>query len=219
MKMWWSIVLSLFTLECACSFHLPSAAKMHVASGLSMSTVSETSAMMKQMREQLDSNDDAKMIMDALRGSNMNDDDAAVAGLQMRLVDVYGGRELDGQDSGLPYEYDPVALKEFFGKRPLSVLTRIFQVTSVGGGFAIKVAIDKLLGRMSPDLEVQRAGELRDIITSLGPFPIKIGQSLSIRPDILSPRSMVELQVRSDKVDCSLSTQPTISPLLYLFLS
>jgi aarF domain-containing kinase len=34
----------------------------------------------------------------------------------------------------------------------------------------------------------------------LGPFYIKIGQALSIRPDILSPRSMVELQKLCDKV-------------------
>ena len=56
-------------------------------------------------------NDDARMVMDALRGTNMNDDDSAVAGLQMKLVDV---SQEDG--SRLPYEYDPKALKEFFGK-------------------------------------------------------------------------------------------------------
>jgi len=47
---------------------------------------------------------------------------------------------------------------------------------------------------------VERAGELRDVITSLGPFFIKLGQALSIRPDILSPRAMVELQKLCDKV-------------------
>jgi len=49
---------------------------------------------------------------------------------------------------------------------------------------------------------VQRAGELRDLLTLLGPFYIKIGQALSIRPDVLSPRSMVELQKLCDKVPC-----------------
>ena len=47
---------------------------------------------------------------------------------------------------------------------------------------------------------MERAGELRDVITSLGPFFIKLGQALSIRPDILSPRAMVELQKLCDKV-------------------
>jgi aarF domain-containing kinase len=38
------------------------------------------------------------------------------------------------------------------------------------------------------------------VIVSLGPFFIKLGQALSIRPDILSPKAMVELQQLCDKV-------------------
>jgi aarF domain-containing kinase len=47
---------------------------------------------------------------------------------------------------------------------------------------------------------VQRAIELREIVTSLGPAYIKLGQALSIRPDILSPSAMTELQKLCDKV-------------------
>jgi len=151
---------------------------------------------MKEMRERLNEDSDAKMVMDALRGKNLNDDDSAVAGLQMRLVDVGSGEDV------LPFDYNPKALKQFFGRRPVAVLTRIFQVLTVGGGFFFQAAVDAALGRIknNPDLEVKRAAELRDLITSLGPFFIKIGQALSIRPDILSPRSMVELQKLCDKV-------------------
>merc|ERR1740117_155483 len=159
--------------------------------------------MMKDMRDQLNENDDARMVMDALRGKNLNDDDSAVEGLEMRLVDIGGIDDTDPK-SGLPYEYDPIILQNFFRSRPLSILQRIFQLTSVGGGLAFKLALDALFDRVkdNPELEVKRAGELRDIITSLGPFYIKIGQALSIRPDILSPRSMVELQKLCDKVPC-----------------
>ena len=152
---------------------------------------------MKDMRAELAQNEEASLMMAALRGQNLNDDDAAVAGLQMRLVDIAPS----GNDA-LPLDYDPEALKAFFSKRPVAVLTRIFQIMSVGGGFMSKVILDQVLGRLekNPDLEVQRAGELRDLITSLGPFFIKIGQALSIRPDVLSPRSMVELQKLCDKV-------------------
>ena len=165
------------------------------------STVSETSAMMKDMQKQLNENEDARMVMDALRGKNLNDDDAALDGLQMRLVDV-GGVDATDPTSGLPYEYDPKALQEFFSKRPLTILQRLLQLTSVGGGLAFQLALDALLGRVknNPELEIERAGQLRDTITSLGPFYIKIGQALSIRPDVLSPRSMVELQKLCDKV-------------------
>ncbi len=47
---------------------------------------------------------------------------------------------------------------------------------------------------------MQRAIELREIVTSLGPAYIKLGQALSIRPDILSPSAMTELQKLCDKV-------------------
>merc|ERR1719162_537891 len=156
--------------------------------------------MMKDMRDQLNENDDARMVMDALRGKNLNDDDSALDGLEMRLVEI-GVDETD-PTSGLPFEYEPLVLQKFFKKRPLNILTRIFQLTSAGGGLALKLALDSLLGRMkdNPELEIKRAGELRDTITSLGPFYIKIGQALSIRPDILSPRAMVELQKLCDKV-------------------
>ena len=164
---------------------------------LLMASRSDMSAQIKDMRAQLAENEEANMMMQALRGQNLNDDDTAMAGLEMRLVDV-GGDEGDV----LPLYYDPVALKAFFRKRPLAVATRILQLASVGGGVIVNTFLDNLLGRLEkdPELEVQRAAELRDIITSLGPFFIKLGQALSIRPDILSPRSMVELQKLCDKV-------------------
>lgn len=169
-------------------------------SQLHAASVSETSAMMKEMRAKMNENEDARLVMDALRGKGMNDDERAMDGLQMRLVDI--SSSATSAEDTLPYDYNPKALQNFFRSRPLSVLTRIFQLTSVGGTLAIKLAIDTALGRLknNPELEVKRAGELRDTITSLGPFYIKIGQALSIRPDILSPRSMVELQKLCDKV-------------------
>jgi len=162
------------------------------ATHLKMSSRSQMTEQMKDIRAQLAENEEANMMMQALRGQNLNDDDSAMAGLEMRLVNVG-----DGQ---LPLYYDPVILKAFFRKRPWAVLTRILQVTTVGGGVVFNTFLDNALGRMTPDLEVRRAGELRDIITSLGPFFIKLGQALSIRPDVLSPRSMVELQKLCDKV-------------------
>lgn len=151
---------------------------------------------MKDIRKQLEMDEDANLMIQALRGQGMNDDDAAMQGLQMRLVDV----DIAADNVQLPFDYNPAALKAYFSKRPLAVLTRIIQVLSVGGGVLFNTIMDTLLDRMTPELEVQRAGELRDIITSLGPFFIKLGQALSIRPDVLSPRSMVELQKLCDKV-------------------
>lgn len=166
---------------------------------LHSSRVSEASQAMKDMREQISANEDADLIMQALRGQGMNDDAAAAVGLEMKLVDV--GSAGDGVDDVLKTVYDPVHLKQFFQKRPGAVFTRIFQVMSTASGFLTKVAVDAARGKLDdPECEVKRAAELRDTITSLGPFFIKLGQALSIRPDVLSPRSMVELQKLCDKV-------------------
>ncbi|KAI2505930.1 ABC1 family-like protein [Fragilaria crotonensis] len=171
----------------------PKARTLH-NSGLMMSSRAEMSEMMKEVRSKMAENEDVDLVMQALRGSNMNDDDSQVQGLEMKLVDV--------GDGVLPLYYDPIALKAFFSARPKAVMTRIFQLVTVGGGVFFGTVLDQVLGRLknNPDLEVQRAGELRDTITSLGPMFIKLGQALSIRPDILSPRSMVELQKLCDKV-------------------
>ena len=77
---------------------------------------------------------------------------------------------------------------------------------STSGGFLGAVAWDAARGK-GEDAEVRRAAQLRDTITSLGPFFIKLGQALSIRPDILSPKAMVELQQLCDKVPSYPSAQ------------
>lgn len=126
-------------------------------------------------------NEDADLIMQALRGKNINDDDSQVAGLEMKLVE-YDDVDAIGSDGDsvdrLPYDYDPIALQKFFKKRPQLIVSRIVQVTTTGGAVLFNFAMDSLSGKLKtdPELEVKRAGELRDTITSLGPFFIKLGQ-------------------------------------------
>ena len=69
----------------------------------------------------------------------------------------------------------------------------------VTGGFLSSLLADVVFGKLKEN-EVQRAIEIRNIVTSLGPAYIKLGQALSIRPDLLSPKAMVELQKLCDKV-------------------
>ena len=181
------------------AFVIPKSSVVVSRTELKASSVAETSAMMKEMQARINENEDAKLMMQALRGQGLNDDDSALAGLEMQLVNVNKGG--DATDV-LPYDYDPIALKQFFSKRPLAVVTRILQVMTTGSGLAMNILLDAIFKRVekNPDLEIVRAAELRDTITKLGPFFIKIGQALSIRPDVLSPRSMVELQKLCDKV-------------------
>jgi hypothetical protein len=128
--------------------------------------------------------------MQALRGKNINDSDEQVRGLEMKLIEFDdvdgsrgGGASGSGSGSGdapagLPYDYDPVALRKFFDSRPNLIAARIFQVLTTGGGVLFNFVVDGITGKLKsdPDWEVKRAGELRDTITSLGPFFIKLGQ-------------------------------------------
>ena len=146
-------------------------------------TVSQLSQQMREMQSQIGENEDADLIMQALRGRNINDDDAQVQGLEMRLiefddVDGVGGLSENSVDGDrLPLEYDAIALQKFFKKRPQLIASRIAQVTGTGGKVIFSFIMDALTGKLKdPDSEVKRAAELRDTITSLGPFFIKLGQ-------------------------------------------
>ena len=153
----------------------------------STSELSEISATIKDVRAQLEEDERASLMMQAMRGSNMNDDDRQLDGVKMQVVEMRAG------EVGLPTKYEPETLADYFGKRPGAVAKRLFQVFGTSAGYLSGVAWDAATGNLE-ESEVRRAAELRNTIVSLGPFFIKLGQALSIRPDILSPRAMVELQ-------------------------
>ncbi|KAJ1439788.1 ABC1 family-domain-containing protein [Ochromonadaceae sp. CCMP2298] len=161
-------------------------------------SIGDISSQIKDLRASLAGDEKTTLMLDALRGRNVNDDDQQLKGVDMKVVTMRAGT--DPSDT-LPTVYNPVLLEAYFAKRPFAVLTRIWQVASASVGVVTSLAADYLIGN-TEDMEVRRAAELRNTIVSLGPFFIKLGQALSIRPDILSPRAMVELQQLCDKVPC-----------------
>ena len=80
----------------------------------------------------------------------------------------------------LPLVYEPGAIAAYWGRRPVAIVTRIFQLLSISGSFLGGLLVDLITGKIK-DNEVKRAIELRNIVTSLGPAYIKLGQALSIR--------------------------------------
>ncbi|KAF6256357.1 ABC1 family-domain-containing protein [Scenedesmus sp. NREL 46B-D3] len=141
-------------------------------------------------------NEQLKVLMAGFRGQNLDESDFASADVRMRLV-------TDFQDAGLtqalPLAYAPDAINRYWDTRPTAVITRITQLMGIAGNFISGLVLDFAQGKLK-DNEVKRAIQLRDIVTSLGPAYIKLGQALSIRPDILSPAAMNELQKLCDKV-------------------
>ena len=136
--------------------------------------VSAVSEMARDVRKQMEEDEELNLLMQGLRGTNINDDDFASVG-RMEVVQMRAG------DDALPTRYEPETIGEYFAKRPLAVATRLAQIASVGGGFFASVALDAARGELQAN-EVERARQLRDVITRLGPFFIKLGQALSIRP-------------------------------------
>jgi len=147
------------------------------------------------MNAKMEEDEELRMMMQGLRGSGLNDSDRQAEGVEMALVDIPTDDE-----TGLPLTYDVKLLQEFFDSKPLAQAQRIFQIATTGWPLFAGVLGDQLLGRSGPDVQVERAAQFNGVVTTLGPFFIKLGQALSIRPDVLSPRAMVELQKLCDKV-------------------
>jgi len=143
----------------------------------------------------MEEDEELRLMMQGLRGSGLNDSDRQADGVEMQLVDIPYDDE-----TGLPFAYDPQELAKYFDPKPNVQLTRIFQIVSTTYPIILGTIWDRVSGRTGPEVEVERAAQFNSIVTSLGPFFIKLGQALSIRPDILSPRAMVELQKLCDKV-------------------
>lgn len=141
----------------------------------------------------MEEDEQLSILMRGLRGQNLSDSQFADENVTLRLVEVVESGET------LPLVYDPDIISAYWGKRPRAVATRIVQLMSVAGGFLSRIAGD-VINKKVKENEVLRAIELREIVTSLGPAYIKLGQALSIRPDILSPAAMTELQKLCDKV-------------------
>lgn len=101
-------------------------------------------------------------------------------------------------------QYDPMTAKLYFDSRLNMVLLRTLTIASLSFQFGIKVLLDQL--KKNEDnvdliqLEEQRGIELATLLTQLGPTFIKVGQSLSIRTDLLSPSYIRGLSTLQDQV-------------------
>ena len=77
------------------------------------------SDMMREQRKLLEEDEQTKLVMQALRGANTNEDDFQDANVRMKVVEMREG------EKDLPTTYDPDALADYFGKRPGAVFSRV----------------------------------------------------------------------------------------------
>lgn len=104
----------------------------------------------------------------------------------------------------LPLTYNVDRIQRYWDQRPLEVLSRTTEIMSAFLPFLSKVFIWEYMVRGKirhhAGLQKKYAIRLRQILTDLGPCFIKLGQALSIRPDLLPSSVLFELQKLCDAV-------------------
>jgi predicted unusual protein kinase regulating ubiquinone biosynthesis (AarF/ABC1/UbiB family) len=95
--------------------------------------------------------------------------------------------------------YDPQAIASYYHRRPWLVVWRALTVVWLFAGFLIGVLLDRSVGNTEAN-QYERAEQLREILTQLGPTYIKVGQSLSTRPDLVRQDFLDELIKLQDQL-------------------
>jgi len=95
--------------------------------------------------------------------------------------------------------YDPYLIAAYYRRHPFQVLARIVEIIWPFLFFAWNLFWDKVWHRVKQNAS-QRAIQLREILTELGPTYIKIGQALSTRPDLVPSAYMDELAQLQDQL-------------------
>ncbi len=95
--------------------------------------------------------------------------------------------------------YDPTAIAHYYHSRPLQIFLRLVELVWSFIGFGLGLLWDRQTGNEARN-EANRAIQLREVLTKLGPAYIKIGQALSTRPDLVSPVYMAELVKLQDQI-------------------
>lgn len=108
----------------------------------------------------------------------------------------------EANNAPLPTEYDLPAIMGYYNRRPLTLLSRLTEVSLRLGSLGVKLWLDKKIGDGSgwERNMNSRAAEFLDFVQGAGPAFIKIGQGVSIRPDILPDPYLRELSKLQDRV-------------------
>ncbi len=95
--------------------------------------------------------------------------------------------------------YNPQAIASYYNQRPWLVIWRALTVIWLFVGLGIGLLLDRSIGHIEAN-KYQRANQLREILTQLGPTYIKVGQALSTRPDLVTKDFLEELIKLQDQL-------------------
>ncbi len=95
--------------------------------------------------------------------------------------------------------YNPNAIARYYSLRPWLAIARAIKVVWFFAGFILGLKWDEWRGEVEQN-KLKRAIQLREILTSLGPTFIKVGQALSTRPDLIRKDFLNELVKLQDQL-------------------
>ena len=107
------------------------------------------------------------------------------------------------RDGYEPYSrgmYDAIAAKLYYSQHPFLVAQRMLELLRLYNGFLLGVAYDKYILRNEPLNRNIRAQELLRVMQQAGPTSIKVGQALSVRPDLIAAEYATALGSLQDNV-------------------
>ena len=133
---------------------------------------------------------------------------AATSALLARLAGVGPGETNDGEavapvavPEGLPSSYDIEGIRAYWRARPMASLKRTASLLLRLVAWGVGLLSDVASGPEAVERNSRtRAAELKDLIAEQGPAFVKVGQAVAIRPDLLPPAYLDELQTLLDQV-------------------
>jgi predicted unusual protein kinase regulating ubiquinone biosynthesis (AarF/ABC1/UbiB family) len=103
------------------------------------------------------------------------------------------------QSFGQLRQYDAGAIAREFRWKPWKPLLRSLHVTGAFANLLIGLKLDESMGKMEGNQQ-DRAKQVRQILTDLGPTFVKVGQALSTRPDLVRQDFLDELVCLQDQL-------------------
>ncbi|MGQ4650382.1 AarF/UbiB family protein [Lyngbya aestuarii] len=95
--------------------------------------------------------------------------------------------------------YNAKEIAQYYRSRPWVVIWRALTIVWLFARFVLGLKLDEWFNRAELN-KFKRAGQLRQILTDLGPTFIKVGQALSTRPDLVRKDFLEELIKLQDQL-------------------
>lgn len=151
----------------------------------------------------------AMLLQEAVKASQSSDPTTFQYASEERNRQSYVSQQvaLDGEidlnavdEDGLPLVYSVNRIATFWNDKPVELAQRWSRFLRISTPFVTKFFFSLLNGKLQDD-EKELATMAVDNLTELGPTFVKLGQVLSIRPDVLPPVTMKELARMQDDIE------------------